>query len=461
MNIFNKVLEIYKTYENSNSTLCVNCLGRMFSLLGTNTTNQERGYSLLLSITMENHRKYLAKDKKLENESIQNLKILAENANFSPAQKVLKNEGFDFSPFPLDKICFLCENIFLDLQKYVDKAKERVKDLEFNNFLVGTAPNSKIINKEDKFKAKLSLLNSESFKNHFNREVGKKLSFELRKNVEFNNPDVVFIYTIDYDKFHINLTIRSLFISGRYNKLLRGIPQTRWPCKLCLGNGCKRCNFTGKMYQTSVEELISPEFLKRAQASESKFHGAGREDIDVRMLGTGRPFIIELRNPKKRSLDLKQIEKKVNKAIKGKASISNLKNSNKHEVISIKTEAENTKKVYKALVETEKNLNKKEFNELLKNLKLQLEHKSISQRTPNRVAHRRADLIRKKIIHKIEGKHLKQNLSEFTIETQGGTYIKELINGDKGRTTPSFSSIFGSSVSCKELDVLVIKYGEI
>ena len=28
-------------------------------------------------------------------------------------------------------------------------------------------------------------------------------------------------------------------------------------------------------------------------------HAAGREDIDVRMLGKGRPFIIEFANPKK------------------------------------------------------------------------------------------------------------------------------------------------------------------
>jgi tRNA pseudouridine synthase 10 len=28
-------------------------------------------------------------------------------------------------------------------------------------------------------------------------------------------------------------------------------------------------------------------------------HAAGREDIDVRMLGTGRPFVFEIINPKK------------------------------------------------------------------------------------------------------------------------------------------------------------------
>ena len=95
---------------------------------------------------------------------------------------------------------------------------------------------------------------------------------------------------------------------------------------------------------------------------------------------------------------------------------------------------------------------------MLEKLKIHLEHKKISQRTPNRVSHRRADLVRKKTIHNIEGNYLKPHLFKCLIETQGGTYIKELISGDNGRTTPSFSSILGFETICKELDVLEIKH---
>ena len=34
-------------------------------------------------------------------------------------------------------------------------------------------------------------------------------------------------------------------------------------------------------------------------ASDYKFSSGGREDIDVRMLGKGRPFVLKLINPKK------------------------------------------------------------------------------------------------------------------------------------------------------------------
>ena len=34
-------------------------------------------------------------------------------------------------------------------------------------------------------------------------------------------------------------------------------------------------------------------------SKQAYLHAAGREDIDVRMLGQGRPFVIEFVNPKK------------------------------------------------------------------------------------------------------------------------------------------------------------------
>ncbi|MCK4779665.1 MAG: tRNA pseudouridine(54/55) synthase Pus10, partial [Candidatus Lokiarchaeota archaeon] len=182
-----------------------------------------------------------------------------------------------------------------------------------------------------------------------------------------------------------------------------------------------------------------------------------REDIDVRMLGNGRPFILELKEPKTRNLDLNYIMVEINNTQDGKVQISNLKYSSKKQVIALKAKAENTKKVYLALIEAEEAIEKKTFETKLNLLKNTIENNKIYQRTPNRVSHRRADLIREKYIYKIEGEFVRSNLFKFTIQTQGGTYIKELISGDDGRTKPSFSEVFGSKLICKELDVIEIK----
>jgi tRNA pseudouridine synthase 10 len=428
----------------------------MFSLLASQTTNQKRGESLLLSFTMENHRKFLSNNSQEQEASIVNLKLLAEKANFLPAQSVLKNEGIEFEMINIDPLCHLCNNIFLDIIKFGKEGITYLEGIEFNNLLVGSTPDSQIINREDRFKTEFGLIEAESFKSHFNRVVGKYLTDNLKKPPEFNKPDLLVIYYIGYDSFTIKLTIKSLFIFGNYNKLMRGIPQTHWYCKNCMGKGCQLCKFTGKQYLTSVEELINSEFIKESEATESKFHGAGREDIDVRMLGRGRPFILELRNPKIRRLDLLKIENRTNKKNKKKVRIQNLRYSNKKEVISLKSEAKNTKKVYRSLVLSDGNLSKEEFNIKLNELISIFVNQKINQRTPNRVSHRRADKIRGKYIFKIEGKYVKSNLFKFKIQTQGGTYIKELISGDNGRTSPSFSEVFNMSLTCKELDVLEV-----
>jgi tRNA pseudouridine synthase 10 len=286
--------------------------------------------------------------------------------------------------------------------------------------------------------------------------IGKHLMTHLKKDPEFNQPDVLLIYNINFESFEIELILKSLFIFGKYNKLIRGIPQTHWFCNNCSGKGCEICNFTGKQYLISVEELISLEFIKETKSSDSKFHGAGREDIDVRMLGNGRPFILELRNPKIRNIDLKMLERRVNKSNKRKVEIHNLRFSNKREVIKIKSTAKITKKIYRAIVKAEKKIDENQFNQKLIELKNTFENKEIHQRTPNRVSHRRVDKIRKKKIYRIDGKIKKSNIFEFEIETQGGTYIKELINGDEGRTSPSFTEIFDNPLVCKELDVVEI-----
>ena len=450
MTIFDKVIEIYQ-----DKYICNHCLGRMFSLLGTDTTNNDRGNSLLLAITMDKHREYLSQQDNRDNDS-QTLKLLAEKAKFTPAQSVLEKEGIDYNKSDSTEKCYLCQNIFNELDRFAIEVEEYLRNFEFANFLIGTSLDAQIINKEDNFKVVHNLLEAESFKNHFNREVGKVLSSILEKPAEFAMPDITIIYSIKFGSFDITLLLRSLFIYGRYNKYVRGIPQTHWDCRLCRGKGCKSCKFTGKQYQTSVEELISPEFVNEAKADGSKFHGAGREDIDVRMLGKGRPFVLELKNPKIRTIDLKNIQKKVNKRNKKKIKISDLEYSNKERVKNLKLNAENTKKVYEALVISKEKISKENFDDLLKKLKIIYEKQKLQQRTPLRVSHRRADKIREKKIFRVEGKFIKHDVSEFIIEAQGGTYIKELISGDNGRTTPSFSDIYGFSLECKKLDVLKI-----
>ncbi|MEM2987541.1 MAG: tRNA pseudouridine(54/55) synthase Pus10, partial [Candidatus Bathyarchaeia archaeon] len=85
----------------------------------------------------------------------------------------------------------------------------------------------------------------------------------------------------------------------------------------------------------------------------------------------------------------------------------------------------------------------------------------IKQRTPLRVLHRRADLTREKYIYEVKAKRLSPNRAELKVRCQGGLYVKELVTGDGGRTTPSVSEILGNKAKPIKLDVLKVIVGKV
>ncbi len=342
--------------------------------------------------------------------------------------------------------CYICNDLFDDLDNMIEKIMEVIKneDVHFSNFLVGCRVDPEIIEREEYIHNKLDL-DVENIKKEINREIGKELSVRLDKEVEFDNPNLVIM--ADFKKDTIETQINPIFIESRYRKLIRGIPQTKWPCSKCKGRGCERCDYTGKMYPVTVEELISKDAIIAANGTGAKFHGAGREDIDVRMLGTGRPFVLEIKEPKIRDINLNDLEQTINEYATGKVEISEMKFVAKDRKAEIKESSRDTYKVYKATVELEDEVD----SSLLDSLKSM---KIINQRTPVRVSHRRADKIRTREVKKLEYKKIDSKMLELLIECEGGLYIKELISGDENRSKPSVSEILGTVAKCVQLDVM-------
>lgn len=345
--------------------------------------------------------------------------------------------------------CYICGNLFDDVEnRIIDKIINKInqENIEFSTFLVGCRVSPEILSKEEEIQKNLEL-DVENIKKEINREIGKKLYSTLNKEVEFDNPNIVIM--VDFVNDDIDIQLNPIFIEGRYRKLVRGIPQTKWPCGKCRGKGCSSCNYTGKQYPETVEELISPEAVKLARGSESKFHGAGREDIDVKMLGSGRPFVLEIKEPKIRDLDLEILEEKINTFAGGKVEVQDLKFVGKDRKGTIKCSSTDTYKVYKAIVELENDISDDKLN-LLNSMEI------INQRTPIRVSHRRADKIRTRKVRNVTTKPIDARNFEMIVECEGGLYIKELISGDEGRSKPSVSEILGINALCIQLDVLEV-----
>lgn len=395
--------------------LCDWCLGRQFAKLGHGLSNKERGRAIRISISLEGNK-----------------------------------------PFNLPDHCSICLGQFAKLDEWVDRILATVDGIEFNSFLVGAHIPSFIAEKEQILRQKYQIGSGESFKHDLNRELGKRLeklfsNRGLGRVVDLESPDIAVLVNLVWDR--VELFITPLFIYGRYRKLVRGIPQTKWPCRACCGRGCEHCDFTGKMYQESVEELISPAIKAAAQGSDSSFHGGGREDIDARMLGDGRPFIIEIKKPRIRNFDLKQVEQEVNEGAEGKVEAQGLRFVKREMVERIKSLR--TDKVYRAKVRFAQPIDEEDLEKALRKLT-----RVIEQRTPTRVSHRRADRVRRRRVQKAKGQMIGEKGATYKavieIESEGGLYIKELISGDEGRTQPSLSEALGVQAEVVELDVIGI-----
>ena len=346
--------------------------------------------------------------------------------------------------------CVICNNLFdkLDDNLY-KKIDDKINQLgiEFDTFLVGSKIDKEIQKRDEELSEKFNL-NVETIKKEVNRLIGLGIWERYDKEAEFESQDIVF--NIDFvNRPKVRIQINPLYIEGKYNKFKRGIPQTKWPCSKCKGRGCEECNFTGKQYPESVEELISEHFLRLTEGREAKFHGAGREDIDVLMLGSGRPFVLEIKEPKIRKLDLEKLEKEINEINKGKTAYHNLHVCERRRKAEIKQSSPDTYKVYEAIVKCDETYDVDKLDELTK-------FDEIHQQTPLRVLRRRTDMVRIKHVLDLSCEAIDDVTFSMRIKTEGGLYIKELISGDEGRSHPNVSEVLGVNAICEQLDVVEV-----
>jgi len=388
---------------------CDHCLGRFFGKRSHGLSNDERGRSLKIALAIAGNQPYT------------------------------KAGG----------TCWVCGNFFDDIPLWADRVTKAVEGIEFSTLLVGCRVPPLIAENEEMVWSDLSLAEPEPFKSEVNREVGKAVSARTGKVVDFKHPEVVLI--LDAAKGTVEVQINSAFFYGRYQKFERGIPQTHWDCRACKGAGCEKCNFTGAQYLDSVEELIGRPVIAMFDAGNAVLHGAGREDIDARMVGTGRPFILEVVSPKKRSIDLAELEKEINRTADGRVSVAIKRWADRAEVETLKSNKAHKK--YRILVEVEGALPADEFAKAVKTL----QGVTIYQRTPERVAHRRADKVRERRVLDIEC--VGEQDGKFVVEVLGeaGLYIKELVSGDSGRTSPSLAEILKTSAHVTSLDVTQVE----
>ena len=364
------------------------------------------------------------------------------NSKGKEGGKEIREEAFQNNPALQsslkNELCPMCEDLFDDVDNIVTRIIEKIGQVEHSTIQLGIHLPKDLVDEEDKIRTRHGSPGSAPLKSSFVRAIQEKLSI-IVKDVSFvkERPDLMIL--VDGLTLKVDVDVRPVFLYGRYRKLIRELPQTRWPCRACRGRsgGCESCNNTGLQYLESVQDLIGEPIRLSLAAEDTSFHGMGREDIDVRCLGQGRPFVIEIKKPGTRMVDLEEIQNIVNQNAKGKVEINSLRWSNRSEVVKVKESR--SEKSYTIRFRVEDIPEQETVIEMISTLS----GVTLAQETPQRVSHRRAAKTRKRQVIQLSDIVVEGDEVQFFVRCEAGTYVKELVHSDEGRTVPSVSSVLG------------------
>lgn len=180
--------------------------------------------------------------------------------------------------------CYICNGVYRRFGEISLKLAEELKGYEFESFMLGARVPQEWLEREDRVRAELKLGSGVGLKKAILIELGRRVEALTGKPFSLK-PDLTAIY--DFGRDEIEIQTRPLYVFGRYLKLVRGIPQR--------GRG-------------GVGELISGYLKSTLGGRGVRLTWFGSEDPDSLVLGSGRPFIARVSNPRLRSLKAEEAD---------------------------------------------------------------------------------------------------------------------------------------------------------
>ncbi len=340
--------------------------------------------------------------------------------------------------------CFICHGLMNQLVKLADEALGKAAGKQWGSFFVQTTFPREVLLREEAVFDEEPLDEAMAIKNQCNRIA---VEYVARSSGKPFHPQGDMSIVLDFAHMAGKANPANLYVFGHYLKKTRTYCQHDWACSACRGRGCRVCDYHKQNYP-SIEGALRGVFAPAFGASDAHLHASGREDVDVMHLGSGRPFVLELVHPAKRTADLAALAAQV-------ATLHPL------EVLGLRYGApfwvetvcnSHFDKHYRAWVTAERPLSASDLDKLLSRVPV-----FINQQTPIRVMGRRSDLVRPRRVYEIKPVSISPNEWVLDIFAEAGTYIKEFVHGDQGRTVPSISGITGFPCQCRQLDVMGVE----
>jgi tRNA pseudouridine synthase 10 len=411
VDLINKAREILARYP-----LCDSCLGRLFATLGYGLENSERGGALKTLIHMD-----LVSRHRNGEDVVEDLKQLAKS--HKPTRRYLQSIGVNVD----EEVCYICGGLLDGVESLVDTVLKKVTECDFTTYAVGTTISRDILERESEIVKKYLITTAESIKHEVNRRLGKALMRHLTgKRVDKLRPNVVF--KIDLTTGEVYLVRNPILIEGRYWKLSRRVSQVK--------------KF-GSVKTTIYEKLKY--LVDIFGGVDITLHIAGREDSDVRMLGNGRPVVVEIKSPASYTKTALPYED-------GEIIFHPKGLTTRNEIRRLKEKSKTDIKLYRALVLSDVELTHEQLGRLA-----QLHGSTVVQYTPKRILRRSHRKKKRRMVYELAWRLISPHVFELYIRAQGGLYIKEFIHGDGGRTMPNVADILNTHLEVLELDVLYVE----
>jgi len=321
--------------------------------------------------------------------------------------------------------CYICKNLFSNIDLYVKMMHNASTEYEFSTFTVGAILKQSIIERDDKLRSKFHLRGVDGIKTSVTKELGKKFIRKTKKRIDHLLPDITF--TINFKTEQCNVKTKPIFLYGRYIKNKRGLPQKEKSCKDCKGKGCIFCNNHGIVSFDGVEGKISKFLYEKFKTEKAKFTWIGGEDKTSLVMGNGRPFFAKLFSPKKRNVRLTK-----------KSNLNEIMIYNLRKIDYIPNGYIQFKSKTNILISAKNNLSSNKLKKL----------KQLTD-TPIEIAD--SDKQYRKRLYKL--KYKKHSLQSFAVEMEadGGIPIKRFVSGFG--VIPNISSILNTDCSCEKFDV--------
>ena len=429
LDLLEKAVKVLDKYS-----LCDHCLGRLFARVGYGLENYERGQAIKNTIfLLTYYTLQKTTDESLREKLLDIIRKLARTGH-EPSLRFLReklNQNIQVEK------CYICEDkYFNNIDNIVQNILETISSAgyEFKTYYVGTSISREVVKRELDLSVEFGIDTAESIKRELNRLIGKKIKERLPPDKVFSRQDADIEIVVNMETGEVKLEVKPLYILTRYRKIFRGVSQVQL-----------RLNVI-----TSLQKVLNEKLATELEAAEAIVHASGREDTDVRMLGDGRPLVIAFVRPRKRpSLETIR-ELFLNKFDDEPVELVDSVTKTQHAtIVKLKQESSRHTKIYRAIVLLDQDVDE----EKLRSLEQYFRNRQITQYTPRRIK-RKPLKKRVRMVYELRATKIAPRLIELLIKCQGGLYVKELITGDEGRTTPSIADTLGINAEPIELDVL-------